>query len=151
MGKSPKSPIQVDEEIILIPYYPNYGAALTWYQDPALCRQLGNRDGALTLAQLKRRYHAQLTAGRLYYVKYHHRLCGDVSLSAAGELSVVLAPSCQNRHVGRRIVPVLLDMAKDMGLERCFADICETNVQAQRMFAAAGFQRGRDGRCEILL
>ena len=29
----------VDGEIALVPYYPNYAAALPWYQDPALCRQ----------------------------------------------------------------------------------------------------------------
>ena len=30
----------VNEEIALIPYYPNYDAALEWYQDPELCRQV---------------------------------------------------------------------------------------------------------------
>ncbi len=30
----------VNAEIALIPYYPNYDAALEWYQDPELCRQV---------------------------------------------------------------------------------------------------------------
>ena len=46
----------VDGEIALVPYYPNYAAALPWYQDPALCRQVDNRDGVYDLELLKRMY-----------------------------------------------------------------------------------------------
>ena len=32
----------VDEEIRLVPYYPNEEVALEWYQDPQLCKQVDN-------------------------------------------------------------------------------------------------------------
>ena len=28
----------IDEELTLIPYYPNVEAALPWYQDPDVCK-----------------------------------------------------------------------------------------------------------------
>lgn len=32
----------VDEEIVLIPYFPNEEETLHWYQDPELCKQVDN-------------------------------------------------------------------------------------------------------------
>lgn len=34
----------VDQEIVLIPYSPNYELTLRWYQDPELCKQVDNID-----------------------------------------------------------------------------------------------------------
>ena len=34
----------VDEEISLVPYYPNEETALPWYQDLDVCRQVDNID-----------------------------------------------------------------------------------------------------------
>ena len=36
----PASVRVVDEEISLVPYYPNEETALPWYQDPDVCRQV---------------------------------------------------------------------------------------------------------------
>lgn len=33
----------VDDEIMLVRYYPNYKTTLTWYQDLDLCKQVDNR------------------------------------------------------------------------------------------------------------
>ncbi len=46
----------VDEEIRLVPYYPNEEVALKWYQDPQLCKQVDNIDCVYTLDKLRAMY-----------------------------------------------------------------------------------------------
>lgn len=35
---------KVDDDILLVPYFPNEDITLKWYQDKELCRQVDNRD-----------------------------------------------------------------------------------------------------------
>ena len=46
--------IPVTSHITLIPYHDNYAAALPWYQDASLCKQVDNRDTVYDLDTLKR-------------------------------------------------------------------------------------------------
>ena len=46
----------VDEEIVLVRYYPNYKTTLAWYQDLDLCKQVDNRDTVYDLELLKCMY-----------------------------------------------------------------------------------------------
>lgn len=46
----------VDDEIRLIPYYPNYDVALSWYQDLDVCRQVDNIDHVYSPDELKAMY-----------------------------------------------------------------------------------------------
>ncbi len=46
----------VDDEIKLIPYYPNDDVALSWYQDLDVCRQVDNIDHVYSLDELKAMY-----------------------------------------------------------------------------------------------
>lgn len=46
----------VDEEISLVPYYPNEETALPWYQDPDVCRQVDNIDHVYTSERLNAMY-----------------------------------------------------------------------------------------------
>ena len=34
----------IDDELTLIPYFPNEEVALRWYQDPEVCKQVDNID-----------------------------------------------------------------------------------------------------------
>ena len=111
----------MDGEIALVPYYPNYAASLPWYQDPALCRQVDNRDGVYDLELLKRMYSYLNRRGDLYYIKYRNRLCGDVCLHPDGEINIVVAAPFQNRHIGRRVIGELIRMAKEKGIPRLYA------------------------------
>ena len=81
----------INEDIQLVPYYPNYKTALKWYQDPELCRQVDNRDQVYDLDLLKRMYRYLNTHGDLFYIKYKNRLCGDVCLQPDGEVNIVIA------------------------------------------------------------
>lgn len=46
----------VDDEIVLVRYYPNYRTTLAWYQDVQLCKQVDNRDAVYDLELLERMY-----------------------------------------------------------------------------------------------
>jgi hypothetical protein len=43
----------VDEEIILVPYYPNPDVALAWYQDHDVCKQVDNIDRLVSKEVMK--------------------------------------------------------------------------------------------------
>ena len=129
----------VDEEIILVPYYPNYEVALKWYQDPALCRQVDNIDYVYSLDRLKSMYAYLATHGDCYYIEYNNQLVGDVSLHD-GEISIVICKEYQNQHIGRRCVQNMLELAKEKGLAQVKADIYAFNKQSQKMFLAIGFE-----------
>lgn len=129
----------VDEEIRLIPYYPNYKAALPWYQDPELCRQVDNRDGVYDSKLLRRMYRYLEQHGDLFYIKYRNRLCGDVCLQASGEVNIVIAKPFQNKHIGRRVMEEIIRMAREKNLRELHAEIYSFNAQSCAMFQSVGF------------
>ena len=89
----------VDEEISLVPYYPNEETALPWYQDPDVCRQVDNIDHVYTSERLNAMYTYLSTHGACYYISYRGVLVGDVSLQNSGELAIVICREYQNRHL----------------------------------------------------
>ena len=131
----------VDEEIKLIKYYPKYITTLVWYQDLDLCKQVDNRDAAYDLNLLKAMYKYLNKKGDLFYIKYKNRLCGDVCLQQDGEINIVVAKPFQNRHIGRRVIGEIIQLAKEKGIEELHAVIYSFNSQSQKMFESAGFQR----------
>ena len=131
----------VDQEITLIPYYPNPDAALPWYQDPDVCKQVDNRDAPYDLELLHRMYTYLSTHGDCYYIQYHGQLVGDVTLRDNAEVCIVVCKAYQNRHIGRRCVVDMLTLAKEKDFSEVKANIYTFNTQSQRMFESLGFQR----------
>ena len=134
-----RSPISVEGNIRLVPYYPAYDTALAWYQDAQLCKQVDNRDFVYDLPLLKRMYHYLDTHGELFYIEYRGVLCGDVSLRTTGELAIVICKEYQNKHIGRKVIEKMLELARERGLAECFAHIYSFNTQSQKMFESIGF------------
>lgn len=134
----------VDEEIILVRYYPNYKTALAWYQDLDLCKQVDNRDTAYDLDLLKCMYKYLNRHGDLFYVKYKNRLCGDVCLQSSGEVNIVIAKPFQNRHIGRRVIKGIIQLAKEKHISELHAEIYSFNTQSQKMFQRIGFTKVDD-------
>ena len=130
----------VDAEISLIPYYPNEAETLAWYQDRELCRQVDNIDGVYTLEKLRAMYTYLSTHGECYYISYRGILVGDVSLRGSGELAIVICREYQNRHIGRRCIRAMLDLAREKGMERVTANIYSFNTQSRKMFLSLGFR-----------
>lgn len=131
----------VDSEITLVQYYPNYNTALAWYQDPELCRQVDNRNSAYDLDLLKRMYKYLDRHGDLFYIKYKNRLCGDVCLQPNGEINIVIAKPFQNRHIGRRVIKEMIQMAREKEIPELHAEIYSFNTQSQKMFQSIGFTK----------
>ena len=131
----------VDDEIVLVRYYPNYKTTLAWYQDLDLCKQVDNRDTAYDLELLKRMYSYLNKHGDLFYIKYKNRLCGDVCLQPSGEVNIVIAKPFQNKHIGRRVVNEIIQLAREKNMHDLQAVIYIFNTQSQKMFQSVGFKK----------
>ncbi len=129
----------VDPDIVLVPYYPNPDAALAWYQDLDVCKQVDNIDHVYDLDLLNRMYTYLSTRGNCYYIQYRGQLVGDVTLRDNAEISIVVCKEYQNHHIGRRCVKDLLALAKEKGMKEVKANIYSFNTQSQKMFESAGF------------
>lgn len=130
----------VDEEIILIPYYPNYEETFQWYQDLELCRQVDNIDHVYTMETLKSMYFYLSTHGDCYYIEYKGQLVGDVTLKNDGEVAIVICREYQNRHIGRRCIKNIIELAREKGMTQVKAEIYPFNKQSQHMFLSLGFE-----------
>ena len=62
--------IVVDDEIRLIPYFPNEKVTLAWYQDLDVCKQVDDVDEPYTLEKLNKMYQYLNSHGELYYIEY---------------------------------------------------------------------------------
>ena len=129
----------IDEDLSLIPYYPNVEAALPWYQDREVCKQVDDMDGIYTVQMLSGMYNYLNTHGMLYYIQYRDTLVGDVCLRDNGEVCIVVCKEFQNRHIGRRCIAEMIHLAKEKGLQKIKAHIYSFNTQSQKMFLSAGF------------
>ena len=134
----------VDQEITLIPYYPNPYVALAWYQDPGVCKQVDNIDHVYDLDLLERMYTYLSTHGDCFYIEYRGVLVGDVSLRDNAEISIVVCREYQNLHIGRRCIVDMIALAKEKGMKEVRANIYSFNAQSQKMFESVGFNRVSD-------
>lgn len=141
-ASSPEKRI-VDDDITLIPYYPNYDVALAWYQDLELCKQVDNIDYVYTLDRLKSMYDYLSTHGDCYYIEYKNQLVGDITLKG-DEISIVICREYQNRHIGRRCIQNMIELAREKGLLQVKAEIYSFNTQSQKMFLSVGFKKTED-------
>lgn len=129
----------IDEDLTLVPYYPNEEVALPWYQDPQVCKQVDNLDGIYSPENLKAMYNYLNAHGNLYYIQYRGVLVGDVCLRDNDEVCIVVCKDYQNLHIGRRCIAEMIKLAGEQGLKKLKAHIYSFNTQSQRMFLAAGF------------
>lgn len=60
----------VDDDIRLIPYFPNEEVTLKWYKDPDVCKQVDNIDTVYDRELLVRTYNYLNSNGSLYYIEY---------------------------------------------------------------------------------
>ncbi|MBQ1685597.1 MAG: GNAT family N-acetyltransferase, partial [Clostridia bacterium] len=54
---------------------------------------------------------------------------------------IVVSKPFQNRHIGRRCILNMLDLARESGFAEVKANIYSFNTQSQRMFLSIGFTR----------
>ena len=77
--------------------------------------------------------------GDLFYIKFKNRLCGDVCLQPSGEVNIVIAKPFQNKHIGRRVIKEIIQLAKEKQIPELHAEIYAFNTQSQKMFQSIGF------------
>ena len=131
---------KVDDDICLVPYYPNEDIAIVWYQDKEVCRQVDNIDDVYSLDRLRAMYNFLSTHGECFYIQYKGKLVGDISLQSTSEIAIVVCKEYQNRHIGRKCVLDMMKLAKEKGMSQIKAKIYSFNKQSQRMFQSIGFQ-----------
>lgn len=135
---------KVDDDISLVPYFPNEDVAIEWYQDKEICRQVDNIDQVYTLDRLRAMYGFLSTHGECFYIRYRGKLVGDISLRDNSEIAIVVCKEYQNRHIGRRCVLDMIKLAREKGMFDVKANIYSFNEQSRRMFQSIGFQPSGD-------
>lgn len=135
---------KVDDDISLVPYFPNEDVAIEWYQDKEICRQVDNIDQVYTLDRLRAMYGFLSTHGECFYIRYRGKLVGDISLRDNSEIAIVVCKEYQNRHIGRRCVLDMIKLAREKGMFEVKANIYSFNEQSRRMFQSIGFQSSGD-------
>lgn len=118
----------------MIPYYRNDAVSLPWHQDPDVVKQVDNRDTPYDVDLLHRMYDYLCANGDCYYIEYNGTLVGDVSMRNDGEIAIVICKAYQNRHIGRRCVQSMLQLAQEKGMRCVKANIYTFNTQSQKMF-----------------
>lgn len=131
--------IVIDNELTLVKYYPYYKKTLNWYLDKDVCKQIDNIDHVYDMNLLKNMYKYLNKNGHLYYIKYKGVLCGDVSLRYNGEVAIVVAKEYQNKHIGRKVIQKIIELAQKQGYSEIKANIYSFNKQSQKMFKSVGF------------
>ncbi len=133
--------IIIEENLKLIPYYPNQEITLEWYQDLDICKQVDNIDIPYTKERLDAMYKYLSSNGECYYIHFKNILIGDVSLYNGNELAIVISKEYQNQHIGRKCIQQMILLAKEKGLKELTANIYSFNQQSKKMFESIGFKQ----------
>ena len=116
-----------------------------------MCKQVDNRDTVYDIHLLKRMYKYLDNHGELFYIKYKNRLCGDVCLQPSGEVNIAIAKPFQNKHIGRRVMNEIIQLAKEKNIHELHAEIYSFNTQSQKMFQSTGFKKVDDEQYVLIL
>lgn len=131
---------EVDDDISLVPYFANEEVAIEWYQDKEVCRQVDGIDGVYSLDRLRAMYDFLSSHGECFYICYRGKLIGDISLRDNAEIAIVVCREYQNRHIGRKCVRSMINLAKEKGMDQVKANIYAFNKQSRKMFESIGFR-----------
>ncbi len=133
--------IIIDDNLKLIPYYPNQQTTLEWYQDLDVCKQADNIDTAYTKERLNSMYNYLSSKSKFYYIQFNNTLVGDVSLYIGNELAIVISKQFQNQYIGKKCIQQMVLLAKEKGLKDLIANIYSFNQQSKKMFESIGFEQ----------
>lgn len=65
-------------------------------------------------------------------------------MQASGEVNIVIAKPFQNKHIGRRVMKEIIQLAKEKQISQLHAEIYSFNTQSQKMFQQIGFTKVDD-------
>ena len=78
--------------------------------------------------------------GDCYYIEYKGVLVGDITLRENEEISIVICREYQNKHIGRKCVKNIIELAREKGMKQVKAEIYSFNEQSRKMFLSLGFE-----------
>lgn len=79
------------------------------------------------------------THGDCFYIQFKGMLVGDVTLRDNNEVCIVVCKAYQNKHIGRRCIQSMIDLARQKRIDEIKANIYSFNAQSRRMFESLGF------------
>lgn len=132
--------IIIENNLKLIPYFPNQEISLEWNQDLDVCKQVDNIDTPYSRERLDGMYNYLSSNGECYYIEFNRTLVGDVSLYNGNELAIVISNEFQNQHIGRKCIQQMILLAKEKGLKELTANIYSFNHQSKKMFESIGLK-----------
>ena len=65
-------------------------------------------------------------------------------MQSSGEVNIVIAKPFQNKHIGRRVMKGIIQLAKEKHISELHAEIYFFNTQSQKMFQHVGFAKVDD-------
>ena len=65
-------------------------------------------------------------------------------MQSSGEVNIVIAKPFQNKHIGRRVIKGIIQLAKEKHISELHAEIYSFNIQSQKMFQRIGFTKVDD-------
>ena len=72
-------------------------------------------------------------------------------LQPDGEINIVVSKPFQNKHIGRRVIREIIQLAKEKNISEVYAEIYSFNTQSQRMFESMGFQRVDEEKYSLVI
>lgn len=65
-------------------------------------------------------------------------------MQPSGEVNIVISKPFQNKHIGRRVMNEIIQLARETGIHELHAEIYAFNRQSQKMFQSIGFVKAGD-------
>lgn len=155
--------INIDATLRLRSYDGNYQVAIPWYQDETVYyNSEGISDPAkMPDAEYVREMYEYLTShGELYFIEVfengNFRAIGDVTLKAENPPIVIGVPKYRGKGIGTKVMGVILQRAKEIGIKKIFGStIYDYNTASRRLHENLGFKcveiRGKERIYEIEL
>ena len=138
--------IQIDDSLRLVPYFlaDHQDAALVWYQDVDLVELVDGIRIPYSLEKLNTMYSYLERRGDLFWIEFLEKgewlPIGDVTLSQENIPIVIGNPTYQHQGLGRKVLKVLIDLARQKGWKQLnVQEIYTFNRISIRCFESLGF------------
>ena len=141
-----KQIIQIDSSLRLVPYFlaDHHDAALAWYQDVDLVELVDGIRIPYSSEKLNAMYSYLESHGDLFWIEFREKgewfPIGDVTLSQENVPIVIGNPTYRYQGLGRKVLKVLIDLARQRGWKELkVQEIYDFNYASRRCFESLGF------------
>lgn len=120
--------------------------AVPWYHNPeVMYLSEGAKNKVYEIENIKCMYTILSNQGELYFIEALEegtwKPIGDVGLSEKNLPIVIGDEKYWGHGIGRRVVNILIDRAKKLGLKKISIEIFKYNNRSRNLFTSAGFTK----------